>query len=194
VATRSRSDESPQRSPPALGFLAAIGRIERDHPACLAGPALDLACGGGRHALVLARRGIETWALDRDPQRIARLTALAAAESLPLHAIVGDLEAADFDLARDRYSLIVVVNYLHRPLFAPIERALRPGGALFYHTFTTGTTGTTGTSPASRPSNPAFLLAPGELKAAFAGLTILEYDEGLGDGAAGKATLLARRA
>ena len=67
---------------------------------------------------------------------------------------------------------IVVANYLHRPLLPAIAGALAPGGLLIYETFARGN------ERFGRPRNPAFLLAPGELLAAFRGLTIVAFEQG----------------
>jgi SAM-dependent methyltransferase len=68
-----------------------------------------------------------------------------------------DLEGAPWPLAGSAFDAIVVVNYLHRPLFAPLLDALAPDGVLLYETFALGN------EAFGRPSNPAFLLRPGEL-------------------------------
>src|SRR4029077_18988603 len=70
------------------------------------------------------------------------------------------------------FDCIVVTDYLHRPLFAPIAAALEPGGVLIYETFAVGN------ERFGRPRNPDFLLRPGELLEAFAALTILAFEEG----------------
>src|SRR3546814_5240746 len=57
-------------------------------------------------------------------------------------------------LAR-RFGGIVVTNYLHRPLLAPLTAALAPGGVLIYETFARGN------ERFGKPSNPAFLLEEG---------------------------------
>ena len=67
---------------------------------------------------------------------------------------------------------VVVTNYLHRPLFSPIQAALAPGGVLIYETFMLGN------ERFGKPSNPAFLLRPGELKAAFSSMEVLGCEEG----------------
>ena len=67
---------------------------------------------------------------------------------------------------------IVVTNYLHRPLFAPIAAALMPNGVLIYETFAAGN------ERLGRPRNPDFLLRPGELLDAFAELTLLAFEQG----------------
>jgi hypothetical protein len=70
------------------------------------------------------------------------------------------------------YDGIVVTNYLHRPLFAPLVAALAPGGVLIYETFAVGN------ERFGRPRNPDFLLRPGELLTAFADLTIVAFEQG----------------
>ena len=56
------------------------------------GPALDLACGRGRHALALAARGARTLALDRHAAGLAALAAEARVRGLPLACLRADLE------------------------------------------------------------------------------------------------------
>jgi hypothetical protein len=68
---------------------------------------------------------------------------------------------------------IVVANYLHRPLLPRIAQALAPGGVLIYETFMQGN------ERFGKPSNPAFLLAPGELWAAFGSLHFIAFEQGL---------------
>ena len=59
-----------------------------------------------------------------------------------------------------------------RPLFPHLAAALDEGGVLIYETFMLGN------ERFGRPSNPKFLLRPGELKDAFAGLQVLDFEEG----------------
>lgn len=136
------------------------------------GDALDVACGRGRHALWLASRGYRVRAIDRDPALVHALADDAAARGLALHAEVGDLESGRVILGTDAFDVIVVVHYLHRPLFPFLIRALRPGGTLVYQTFLR--------QQASRgkPTNPAFLLEPGELRGLVAPLDVLVEREG----------------
>ena len=134
------------------------------------GEALDLACGGGRHARLLAARGHAVVAVDRDP------AALAQAAGPGIATLQCDLEGegAAWPFAPGRFAGIVVTNYLHRPLFAHLAAALAPGGILVYETFAQGN------ERFGKPSNPAFLLAPGELLdvARSHGLTVLAYEDG----------------
>ena len=71
------------------------------------------------------------------------------------------------------FDVIVVTNYLHRPLFPHIAAALNPNGLLIYETFAQGN------AAFGRPSRPDFLLNPGELLEAFAGrLRVLAFEHG----------------
>ena len=139
------------------------------------GTALDLACGSGRHALWLAERGLAVRAVDRNAEAIASLAAEARRRGLSVSAELQDLETDDAELARESLDLIVVVHYLHRPLFPTLISALRPGGLLVYETFTQAQ------ARRGKPTNPAFLLAPGELRALVAPLDVIASREGVFD-------------
>lgn len=134
------------------------------------GRVLDLAAGAGRHTRLLLDMGFAVTAVDRD---IAGLQPLAG-DKCDIRAI--DLETGAPDCALvplgGGYDGIVVTNYLHRPLFAPIAAALAPGGALIYETFAVGN------ERFGRPRNPDFLLRPGELLDVFAALTIIAFEQG----------------
>lgn len=120
------------------------------------GEVLDLACGSGRHARLLAGLGYEVLAVDRDAG------ALEYAKGEGITTLRHDLESggaagADWPFVAERFSGIVVTNYLHRPLFDYILNSLAAGGVLIYETFSMGN------ERYGKPSNPAFLLQPGEL-------------------------------
>ena len=136
------------------------------------GRALDVACGRGRNALWLAGQGFDTTALDRDAAAVAALDDRARRDGLSLTSRAMDLEADGATLGTDAYDVIVVVHYLHRPLFPALRAALRPGGVLVYETFTVAQ------AARGRPTNPAFLLEPGELPRLVAPLQILAAREG----------------
>jgi len=126
-----------------------------------AGPVLDVASGAGRHAVFFAERGLEVIAVDREPQMIPGVQLVTA-----------DLEGGAWPFAGKRFAAIIVTNYLHRPLFPAIEAALADDGVLLYETFMVGN------EKFGRPSNPAFLLKPGELLLAFAGLQLIAFEQG----------------
>jgi len=138
---------------------------------------LDLACGGGRHSLLLASAGFAVRAIDRDPVKIATLADRAGRLGLPIETETRDLETDGVDLGEGWYDVILVVHYLHRPLFPALRRALKPGGVLIYETFTEAQ------AARGRPTNPLFLLKPGELNGLVAPLAIVRRREGEFDGA-----------
>ena len=117
-----------------------------------AGEVLDLACGSGRHVRLLAALGHPVLAVDRDPQALAACAAPGV--TTDLHDLEG---GAPWPYAGREFAGIVVSNYLHRPLFDALFRALAPGGVLLYETFAAGN-GLYG-----KPSRPDFLLQAGEL-------------------------------
>jgi rhodanese-related sulfurtransferase len=136
------------------------------------GRALDVACGRGRHALLLAGAGFRVDAVDRDEARIAALRTVSDRLELPVEARVKDLETGEVDLGDGVYDVVLVFHYLHRPLFPALVRALAPGGLLLYETFTIAQ------AARGKPTNPDFLLEPGELFARVAPLEVLRRREG----------------
>jgi rhodanese-related sulfurtransferase len=138
---------------------------------------LDVACGRGRHALVLASAGSFVRAFDRDPARVEALRAVARRLHLPVVADVLDLEVPGVSLGEGEHELVLVFNYLHRPLFPAIVRALAPGGVLLCETFTREHARAGG-----RPSRPEHLLEPGEIRRLVAPLEIVGHREGEVDG------------
>ena len=133
------------------------------------GQVLDLACGSGRHARLLAARGYEVVAVDRDFAAISGLHGLAGVTARQL-----DLERGDWPLAGERFAGIVVTNYLWRPRLADVCALLDRGGVLIYETFMVGN------EAYGKPANPEFLLRPGELRAvaSAAGLREIAFEEG----------------
>ena len=130
---------------------------------------LDLACGSGRHARLLAARGYKVVAVDRDFAAISELRGVAGITALQL-----DLEGSDWPLAGERFAGIIVTNYLWRPRLADVGALLDRGGALIYETFMVGN------EAYGKPANPEFLLRPGELRAvaSAAGLRQIAFAEG----------------
>lgn len=132
-----------------------------------AGQVLDLACGNGRHARYFADHGHPVEAVDRDPSMLARLTGVPL-----INTRCADLENGPWPYAGQKFAGIVVVNYLHRPLFPQLLTALDPEGALIYETFAAGN------ERYGRPSNPAHLLQPGELLEVARGrLRVIAYED-----------------
>lgn len=134
-----------------------------------AGLALDLASGLGGNALLLAQRGLVVDAVDTSNVALEKLAAFAAASRVQVNTLCRDLEAVA--LPDKRYDVIVCSHYLHRPLCSKITMQLRPGGLLFYQTFTVNT------APGEGPRTPAYLLETNELLALFRPLQLVYYRE-----------------
>lgn len=113
--------------------------------------ALDIACGMGRNAKLLAKMGFDVDALDISEVAIATLEGLEN-----INAQVVDLET--HELPTNAYDLIVSTYYLERTLFPKIEGALKKEGILIVETFLHDKANT------KEPSNRAFLLEKGELE------------------------------
>ncbi len=132
---------------------------------------LDLAAGGGRHARFFAGRRAHVLAVDRDARA---LSALDGVRNVATRVV--DLETGSWPLAGERFDAIVVVNYLHRPLFRHLRDALAAGGTLLYETFAMGN------EAYGRPTNPDFLLCRDELFSLASlppdPLTVVAFEQG----------------
>jgi SAM-dependent methyltransferase len=137
------------------------------------GDALDLACGRGAGALLLARQGLQVEAWDISEVAIERLLGEARDQGLSnLHVQVRDVIQRPPEPAR--FDLILVSFFLERALAPRLSDALRPGGLLFYQTFARVAVSSCG------PSNPAFRLEDNELLRLFPDLKVRFYrEEGL---------------
>lgn len=132
---------------------------------------LDVGCGQGRHSRWFAARGCHVVAVDRDQALLDQLAPLAG-----ITPIKSDLECGPWPFEGEKFDAIVVTNYLHRPLFPHLLRALADDGALLYETFALGN------ERYGKPSNPDFLLLDGELLTIFGGsLTVVAFEQGLID-------------
>lgn len=131
------------------------------------GRVLDLACGGGRHAVLLSGRGHPVDAVDRD------LTLSATVRETPgVTWREYDLEARPWPFPPGTYQGVVVTNYLHRPLLPHLVDVLARGGALIYATYSMGQ------EVLGRPRNPQHLLMPGELLEAVRGrMRVVAYED-----------------
>jgi SAM-dependent methyltransferase len=90
--------------------------------------------------------------------------------------VLADIENDPWPLIIDglprQFDLVVVTNYLWRPIFQHMLDSLAPGGLLLYETFTQGN------ETVGKPSRPDFLLKPGELLQLCLGLHIVAYENG----------------
>jgi len=133
------------------------------------GSVLDLACGQGRHSLLLAQSGYRVEAVDRDAAALAGI----AAQAPGIATRVADLEGGPWPYHRRKFDGIVVTNYLFRPLLPMLLDALDANGVLIYETFMVGN------ERFGKPSNPAFLLRPDELlDLVRPRLTVVAFEQG----------------
>jgi SAM-dependent methyltransferase len=133
------------------------------------GRTLEIACGLGSNALLLAQHGLHVSAWDISPVAIGRLQQRAAELHLEVNAAVRDVEQSP--PPPGEFDVIVISHFLHRPLFPFLRAALRPGGLFFYQTFTRDRVDDIG------PRNPDYRLAENELLALCTGLTLRAYRE-----------------
>ena len=136
------------------------------------GTVLDVACGAGRHLRWLHARGLAVTGIDRT---LDGVSGLRGAPGVSL--IEADLEdGTPFPLRGQRFSGVVVTNYLHRPLLPALVAATADDGVFLYETFALGQ------ERLGRPTNPDFLLRPNELvDAVRPSLTVVSYEHGLVD-------------
>jgi tellurite methyltransferase len=135
------------------------------------GLALDIAAGTGRHSLLLARAGFRVHAIDFSLPAMLKLAETAAADSLPIHPLVADLDL--YPLPQAHYDAIINTCFLDRRLVAPLKRALKIGGALLFDTFLVDQ------AEIGHPRNPEYLLGHYELRSLLSDLDIVRYREGL---------------
>jgi 2-polyprenyl-3-methyl-5-hydroxy-6-metoxy-1,4-benzoquinol methylase len=136
------------------------------------GHALDLACGLGANALLLAKHGLQTQAWDISGEALTKLAVEAKRRQLDVLTEQRDVSAAP--PAKNSFDVIVVSHFLDRVLCAQLVDALKPNGLVFYQTFCRDKVENKG------PQNAEFLLTDNELLRLFAGLKIRAYrEEGL---------------
>lgn len=140
--SRYRTGEHPADPAPLL-VEAVRGQVP--------GRALDLACGAGRNAAYLSANGWEVVAIDGASEAIR----LVRERDPLINALELDFETgAPLPFADETFDLVLILFYLHRPLFGEARRVLRRGGLLVTAIRTCGI-------------NPNYCVMPGELKKLF---------------------------
>jgi SAM-dependent methyltransferase len=172
VSERDRWEERhralPARSAPSAfvaRHVARLGLRSRD------GRALDVACGSGRHALLLAEHGFRTVAFDHASAACRRL----AAEDARVQTVVAD--AARLPFRDTSFAVIVQTRFLDRAIVPDLLRLLVHGGLLLVETFLVAQHEATG-----HPRR-EFCLEAGELEALCRGtgidVDVVDRHEGL---------------
>lgn len=159
-----------RHSDPALQPQAAEVLSQNQHLLPTRGRALDLACGLGGNALLMAQAKLEVSAWDLSPVAIERLQAVAEVQGLPnLQPEIKNLSVEP--LPQNAFDVVSVSYFLDRGLFQPIIASLKPGGLVFYQTFTRISVTQLG------PSNPDYRLGDNELLELCSPLKVRFYRE-----------------
>lgn len=136
------------------------------------GLALDLACGLGANALLMARLGMKVYAWDQSENAVSILTGVAVMEHVDLIPEIRDVVLSP--PPPGTFDVIVVSRFLDRSIVPFLIEALRPEGLLFYQTF-----GPIVVCPRQGPKQEIYRLHTGELLRLFATLELRVYrDEG----------------
>lgn len=130
---------------------------------------LDVACGLGANALKLAQLGFTSHAWDNSQIALDKVSRFADQQQLSITCQLIDIERNP--PTPNCFDVIVVSQFLHRPLCQHLIAALKPGGVLFYQTYHGHKQSSSG------PSSEQFLLAPNELLSLFADLQLVFYRE-----------------
>ena len=164
--------------------------VENSHLLPKVGTALDLACGLGGNAILLAKHRLSVHAWDVSSTALHKLDEYSYSNKLNITTSLRDVE--NMPPASNSFDIVTVTQFLHRATFHNLCESLTVGGLLFYQTFTLEKVSQAG------PSNPEFLLQKNELLNLCSGMEILVYrEEGLeGDikqGLRNQAMIIAKR-
>ncbi len=136
-----------------------------------AGKALDVACGIGRNAILLAGAGYQVDAIDISPVGLNQAKQTAESQGLNINWVEHDFDQPyPFDTD---YDLIVVMWYVNLPLITRLCDCLAPGGYLLCQEHLVTDQAVIG------PRNSGFRVSPGQLREAVSGLNVLLYEESI---------------
>lgn len=129
------------------------------------GVALDIACGSGRNTHFLADAGFSIDAVDISDYALSKIK-----NSAMITKIETDLDK--YNLAPNKYDLVVNINYLNRRLIPQIKDSLKSGGVLIFESFMVAY------GDFNLPTtNVEHLLRKNELLHSFVGLDVVYYEE-----------------
>ena len=148
------------------------------------GRALDVACGAGRNAILLAQAGFKVDAIDISSEGLKQARHKADELGLSINWIEHDLdEPYLFDTD---YDLIIVMWYVDLELVSRLCDCLAPGGYLLCEEHLITDENVIG------PTSSNFRVAAGELREAVSGMDILLYEESVEMNAEGEQVASAR--
>jgi tellurite methyltransferase len=129
------------------------------------GQAIDIACGTGRNTHFLVDKGFMVDAVDISDYALSRVK-----KSATINKIDADLDK--YNMAPNKYDLIVNINYLNRRLVSQMKDALKAGGVVIFETFILAHG-----DYKHETMNLDYLLRKNELLHSFIGLDIIYYEE-----------------
>jgi SAM-dependent methyltransferase len=140
-------------------------------PGLPVGRALDVACGAGRNAILLAQAGYQVDAIDISREGLNLGRQNAENHGLGINWIEQDLdEPYQFDTD---YDLIIVMWYVNLGLISRLCDCLAPGGYLVCQEHLLTDQDVIG------PNSSNYRVAPGELRKAVSGVDVLLYEESI---------------
>ena len=124
LRTATRSERYTRRE---IAFLERCGLLAPERRI------LDLACGGGRHSLAMARRGARVTGIDLGPAAIAAARRRAQRAGLAVEFVQGDIRHLTYDNDFDAVTLLFgcfteMPRQQATEVLRRISRSLRPGG------------------------------------------------------------------
>jgi 2-polyprenyl-3-methyl-5-hydroxy-6-metoxy-1,4-benzoquinol methylase len=165
---RIKWNEIYSKERPSEAFAVQV-LTENLHLLPESGRALDMACGLGANAMLLAERGLETHAWDCSEVALDRLQERANRQGLIINIEHRDVVTNPPE--QNTFDIIVVSRFLERSIIRNIIDAIHPDGLVIYQTYTVNKLDTQG------PTSMEYLLQENELLHLFRSLTVLFYRE-----------------
>jgi SAM-dependent methyltransferase len=123
------SPAAAAKAPMETGFIIKQLRLKKG------AKVLDLCCGPGRHALLMAEKGLAVTGFDYSPDYLREAAGLAGKAKVKLRLMLGDMRRLKF---REEFDAVVNLftsfGYFEKiaedvEVLKGVARALRPGGA-----------------------------------------------------------------
>ena len=149
-----------------------------------AGRALDVGGGGSTESLALAEAGLEVTVVDISDVGLAMAAEQAEAAGLSVATVCSDLD--EDDPPAGPWDVIVIANYLNRPLYPKLCASLRTGGGVL--AVAVATTINLERSPRPRREH---CVEPGEILNLAPGLEVAHHSEAWRDNGRHEAHLVA---
>ena len=165
---------SDQLWQPNLFLRNNINLIEKFLPANRTINVLDIACGSGREAIYLAKKGWQVTAVDHLSdvcRRCQQFAEFQLSEQNNLKVICEDITTNDKLFEQSSFDLIMTFRFLHRPLFKTIQGWLKPGALFIGETFSIGA------EKFGKPRRRSFMLEKDELNSYFPNWKILKQQQ-----------------